>query len=266
MPLQFCPLYSSSQGNSVYVGTAKTRIIVDAGKSGKSIVSALELIHVSPETICGIFITHEHIDHIQGVGILSRRFGLPVYICEKTYFACRDKLGTLPSGVLRLIEPSEPLTIGDLTVTPFPIPHDAAQPVGYRFEAGEASAVIATDIGNVNERWLRYARGASIALLESNHNEEMLKRNPNYSPALKKRILSQHGHLSNEASAQALVELAGDGLKTVILGHLSPENNTPELAYQCAVEALRNAGYNTQKDVCVELSYRDHPARLYTIY
>ncbi|MDD2648655.1 MAG: MBL fold metallo-hydrolase [Eubacteriales bacterium] len=265
MPLQFCPLYSSSQGNSVYVGTSRTRILVDAGKSGKSIESALRLIHVAPETIGGIFITHEHIDHIMGVGILARRYNLPVYICEKTYLASREKLGALPDGTLRLIEPFTPLTLGDLTVTPFAIPHDAAQPVGFRFEAGAASAVVATDIGNVNDKWMRFARGASLALLESNHNVEMLKRNPNYSPALKKRILSQHGHLSNEDSTSALVSLVGDGLKTVVLGHLSPENNTPELAYQCATEALKNAGYQTGSQIRVELSYRDHPGRLYTL-
>jgi len=226
--LRFCPVASGSSGNCVYVGAGDTHLIVDAGLSGKRIESALSSLSVSELT--GILVTHEHSDHVAGVGVLSRRFGLPVYASANTWrFFLRHKtIGKVEEGLRKVVVPGEPFEIGDFRVTAFDVPHDASQPVGYMFEAGGKKAAVATDMGYVTDTVRGFLREADVLLIESNHDIEMLQ-NGRYPQALKERVMSSRGHLSNVAAGALLAEIAG-GKQQVFLGHLSEENNRPMIA------------------------------------
>lgn len=264
MRFTFCPLFSGSSGNSLFIGADKTRILVDAGMPGRSIEAQLRTLGVAPDTLSGILITHEHSDHIKGVGILSRKYDLPVYANEGTWMAMQDKIGGVALKNQRLFYTGEDFYIGNLNVAPFAIPHDAAEPVGYAFHCGHVKAATATDIGHVNDKWMNAVSGSQVMMLESNHDLNMLVCG-RYPAQLKNRIKGRRGHLCNEDSARALVELCKGGLQSVILGHLSEENNLPELAFQTAYDALCGAGIRPGEDVTLEVARRDQISGVYTM-
>lgn len=246
MELKFCSLFSGSSGNALYARGGNTHILIDAGMSGTKIVKELEQIGVSPADLSAILITHEHADHIAGVGVLSRRFNLPIYANEATWEAMRPKLGTIYAANERVFESGTDFYIDDMNVLPFRTPHDAAESVGYSLTAGQCKLTIATDLGAVKESWLRHAERSDILLLESNHDVDMLKSG-RYPYELKRRILGKHGHLSNDDAGKAAVELVRRGVRTLILGHLSGENNFPELAYRSVACALEEAGVRPEE-------------------
>ncbi len=265
MPLYFCPLYSGSSGNAIFVGAGGTRVLVDAGLPGKRICEALTEINVLPETLSGIVITHEHSDHIAGVGVLARKYRLPIYANERTWNAMAKKIGEIAPHQRRVFDTESDFYIGDIAFKPFSIPHDAADPVGYRAYYGGRSVAVATDMGYMKKSVLKALSGAEIVLLESNHDPDMLLRNPHYSVMLKKRILGNQGHLSNDTCAHALTDLMETGVRRVVLGHLSGENNTPELALSTSLDYLVSQGVSPESDLPIDLSWRDRVGGLYTV-
>jgi len=225
----FCSLYSGSSGNSIFVGSEQTKILVDAGLTGKSIISALENIGEDPRELNGILITHEHSDHVKGAGIMSRKFDIPIYANEKTWIAMERCLGNIKSHNIRLVE--QDFTIRDMEITSFRVPHDAVACRGYTIAHGGKKISIATDIGVFTEEIRRNIIESDLVLLESNHDIEMLKFGP-YPYDLKRRVLSEVGHLSNIDAGKAALEILKQGSKKIVLGHLSGTNNIPELAFK----------------------------------
>ena len=265
MRFTFCPLFSGSSGNALFIGAGDTRVLIDAGMTGKAIEGALRQIDVLPETLNGIAVTHEHSDHVKGVGILSRKYHLPIYANERTWNAMARTVGEIAPGNRRIIEDEEDFYIGDLALLPFSIPHDAADPVGFRVFCGGCSAATATDIGHMTKDILRVLEGTDVMVLESNHDPELLRRNPHYPVRLKQRILGSRGHLSNDDSAQALLSLCESGVRQVLLGHLSGENNTPELAMQTHMDILSRAGVRVGEDLHLGLAWRDRVSKKFEI-
>lgn len=265
MEMIFCPLYSGSSGNALFVQYGRTRLLIDAGKSGKMIDEALDMIGVAPESLDAILITHEHIDHISGAGVMCRKHHIPIYATELTWEAMADKVGKIPTEMKRTFDAFSDFYLGDVGVVPFSIPHDAAEPVGYRLWGGNISIATATDLGYFPRAIRDAVAGAGLVLLESNHDPNMLRCNDHYSQRLKQRILSNHGHLSNEACADALVQIIDAGTKNVVLGHLSGENNTPSLAMHVNQDRLKREGIRLGEDVNLDIALRDRVGSIYTL-
>jgi phosphoribosyl 1,2-cyclic phosphodiesterase len=265
MQFTFCPLFSGSSGNSLFVGAEDTRILIDAGLSGRTVCQALGSIGILPDTLDAILVTHEHSDHIKGIGILSRRYHLPVYANERTWNIMDGQLGAIPAGCRRIFDTGTSFYIKSLEVQPFAIPHDAVDPVGYRVFYGGHSIATATDVGHMAGSVLANLSGADLILLESNHDPEMLRNNEHYSAQLKKRILGKHGHLSNSDCAEALVKLYRTGVRHAILGHLSKENNTPELALRTVCDGVAGAGISLNEEMYIDMAWRDHVGEVYVI-
>ncbi len=261
--MKFCSLYSGSSGNCIFVGENSSKLLVDAGLSGSRIEKALCSIEEDIHDIKAILITHEHSDHIMGAGILSRRFNIPVFANSGTWDAIRkDKLmGKLPIANCETITTGSEFKIGELSVSSFNIPHDAASPVAYTISAANHKISIATDMGYVTDEIRENIFGSELILLESNHDIKMLQ-NGRYPPHLKRRILSNHGHLSNESAAKLICELAGSGTKYFVLGHLSAENNRPRIAYDESLRELAQVGYDGVNDVLVTVARRDDVSRV----
>lgn len=265
MGLEVCSLFSGSSGNATYMASGDTRVLIDAGLSGKAIAEALASIQVLPETLSAILVSHEHVDHIRGVGVLSRKYRIPVYANEATWDKMHRHVGEIAPGHRRVFETDNDFYVGDLAVMPIAISHDAADPVAFRIYAAGRSASVATDMGVMPKKVVSKLAGSDILILESNHDEEMLRHNDRYSAALKRRILGIHGHLSNISCGQALLRLYETGVGTVMLGHLSQENNTPELAMHTVTELLIKQGLSPGKDVFLEMTWRDRAGGFYRV-
>ena len=225
---------SGSSGNCLLLSSGRSHILIDAGISKRRIEQSLALSGLSMREIGGVLITHEHSDHISGLKMLIKYYSVPVYAPRTVANRLR---GCLPEAepYLHVIPVNEPFEIGDLSVTAFHTPHDTDESVGYRIEGGGVFA-LATDMGHVTEEVFDALSGADAVLIESNHDEEMLRYGP-YPVYLKRRILSDSGHLSNACCAQLARKLALGGTKQIILGHLSRENNTPAIAMRAARES-----------------------------
>lgn len=229
-----CMLASGSRGNAIYISNGTTAVLIDAGLSGVEIERRLKSRGLCPEDLDALVVSHEHADHIQGIGVLSRRYGLPVYMNADTQKAAY-RLGSVNS-----VKPfccSEPFKIGTLSIYPFPISHDAADPVGFTLEQGGIKIGIATDLGIATTLVKEHLKGCALLVLEANHDPEMLVQGP-YPWPLKQRIQSRVGHLANIDTHDLLCELQHDQLRHVVLAHLSETNNTPEKAYQAVRPAL----------------------------
>lgn len=238
------PLFSSSQGNAAYIGTPKWGILVDAGVPCKRLFSALETHEISPKSIQAVFITHEHIDHVRGLAVLSKRLGVPIYAREETLIRLSD--GGMLQSYAEVMEEGEAVPAAGMEIRCFATPHDTAQSCGYRvsFEDGKSCAVC-TDLGYVSRAVAEGTAGCDCVLLESNYDEDMLRRGP-YPPVLRKRIRSDRGHLSNMDCGSHARQLVSSGTTRLILGHLSQENNTPAIADQTVEESLR--GFSRNRD------------------
>lgn len=265
MKLEFCSLNSGSNGNVSYVAAGNTRLLIDAGLPGRSIVGMLEQIRVLPETIDGILVTHEHLDHVRGVGVLSRKYHIPVYANEATWQAMYRTVGDVPPHLRRVFESESDFYVGDIGVFSIPISHDTVEPVAFRLYAGGRSVAVATDMGRVSKQVLRYLAGTDLLLLESNHDPDMLRHNHRYPEALKRRILGSHGHLSNLSCAETLLSLHETGVRQALLGHLSQDNNTPELAMQTVQTELSRQGLRPGQDIRLEMAWRDRVGGYFSI-
>ena len=231
--MKMCSIASGSSGNCIYIGTEATHLLVDVGISCKRTVAGLNQLGLTGKDIDGILITHEHSDHISGLGVLCRKFNIPIYATEGTIAAIKkvSNLGAIDDSLFPAVRADEKFRLKDVTVNPMKISHDAAQPVAYRFQYGSKRMAVATDLGTYDEYTVESLQGMDALLLEANHDINMLQVGP-YPYALKQRILGNKGHLSNELSGRLLSRLLHDNLKTVFLGHLSKENNMAELAYE----------------------------------
>ncbi|MCD8224807.1 MAG: MBL fold metallo-hydrolase [Clostridiales bacterium] len=231
--MRLVSIASGSSGNCTYIGSEHTHILVDAGISNKRIEQGLNEIGIKSSEIDAVVITHEHSDHIRALGVLARRRGLPIYGTQETLeeITAASSLGEIDPALLHAVLPDVEFSIGDLTLLPFSIDHDAANPVAYRVRNGRTQVAVATDMGHYDQYVIDHLQGLDAILLEANHDVHMLQAGP-YPYFLKQRILGDHGHLSNENAGRLLNCLLHDHLRYVLLGHLSKENNYEALAYE----------------------------------
>ncbi len=231
--MRLCSIASGSSGNCIYVGSDATHLLVDVGISGKRTECGLNSLGLSGRELDGILITHEHADHISGLGVLARKYEIPIYATAGTIEAIKESgsLGKFDGELFHEVKADEKVVIKDLTVNPMRISHDAAEPVAYRIGYGNKKVGICTDLGIYNDYTVECLRGMDALLIEANHDVNMLQVGP-YPYYLKQRILGERGHLSNENSGRLLSRIIHDKLQAIVLGHLSKENNLPELAYE----------------------------------
>jgi len=237
--MQIAVLASGSSGNALLVSAEDTHVLVDAGVSARRIARELDAVGVSPSDIRAVLVTHEHGDHVAGLGPFARRHHVPVYATPGTHSSIARLLNGTEEA--EAIEAGTTFSLGGVAVSPFAVSHDCADPVGYSFDDGESRLVVATDLGVVGRNVRDHLSRADCVVLESNHDERMLLDGP-YPWHLKRRILSNVGHLSNEAAAAEIELLCGGGVSTLVLAHISSENNRPELAVETVGRVLEERG------------------------
>jgi phosphoribosyl 1,2-cyclic phosphodiesterase len=259
--IKFCSLFSGSSGNSVFIRSGDTRVLIDAGLSAKRIIEALVSIGEKPSELSAVLVTHEHSDHIRGVGILSRKYNIPIFANMNTWQAMEQFIGPVNASNKMYFNTGLEFLLGDIAVKPFPIPHDASEPVGYSFYAEGKKITLATDIGHINLELLGCLEDSDLLMLESNHDVEMLRIGP-YPWHLKKRIAGDRGHLSNEMAGKVIAYMAEKGTRRFLLGHLSKENNFPELAYQTVCNALYEKRIEIGGDMLLEVVLRDRVGKV----
>ncbi len=262
--MELCSIASGSSGNCICVGSDECHVLIDAGISGKKIEEGLNSIDLKTEEMQGILITHEHIDHIAGLGVLARRYGIPMYATAGTVDAIlhTKSVGKIDESLFHVVCPEVDFIIGDLTIEPIAISHDAAEPVAYKIRQPEKTMAVMTDLGKYDDYIVEKLKDLDVLLLEANHDVHMLQVG-SYPYPLKQRILGDRGHLSNELSGQLLGEVLHDNFKAVFLGHLSKENNYPELAYE-TVRLEVTLGENPYKgdDLPMYVAKRDEPSQM----
>ena len=240
--LKILPLFSSSKGNCTYVESTTTALLIDIGISCKRLVASFEQNNINPNSIEAILITHEHSDHIKGIKTFANKYSVPVFATEKTW----TKLSSIDisPSLKQTFTPDNNFNIGDIKISPFKTPHDAIDSCGFSFYNSNEKITIATDLGHINEYLLSKMINSDTILLESNHDIEMLKAGP-YPWQLKQRIIGDYGHLSNALSAKTVEYLIKNGTKNFILGHLSEENNFPQLALETVKSNLKLQNIDT---------------------
>ncbi len=261
--LNFCSLYSGSSGNSLLVSTENTNILIDAGVSSKKIETALNTLNIDPCNLDGILITHEHSDHIQGLGTFAKKFDLPVYVNKKTLDAMPKQKEKISEKNINLIKIEEKFEIKDLKIKPFSIPHDAVNPCGFSIFKDNKKMSIATDIGHMTNGILKNLEDSLFVLLESNYDPEVLMYSK-YPYPLKNRIRGPIGHLSNQDAGKTISCLLHSGLKQAMLGHLSKESNFPELAYKTVIEDLIANNYD-ENSLNLYVAKRDEQSKIINI-
>ena len=261
--LNFCSLYSGSTGNSLFVQSNNSKILIDCGVSCKKIEEALNSIEVDASSIDAILVTHEHSDHVKGLATFSSKFDIPVYSTLETFDNMEKITSKISNNNLNYFKPDEKFCIKDLEILPFSIPHDAANPCGFNIFNDDKKISIATDIVHMNAKILNKLEGSSFLLLESNYDTEVLKC-CSYPFYLKSRISGPTGHLSNDIAGKTITYLLKNGLKTAMLGHLSKESNLPELAYTTTVNEILSSGID-ENSFNISIANRDIPGKLITI-
>lgn len=256
--MRFCSIRSGSNGNCIYIGSDNTHLLIDTGLSGKKIEAGLNELGLTGEDIDGILVTHEHSDHISGLGVFSRKYGTPVYTTAGTHRAISSKkLGDLSKSTFTDITCGESFYIGDLLVKATSVSHDAAEPCAFRIFDQNKSAGVLTDLGCYDEIIKDDFSNMDVLLLEANHDVNMLRAG-RYTYELQNRILSKYGHLSNETGGQLLDQLLCEKTKHVFLGHLSEENNYPALALESVkLEVNQGPGAFCASDFPIEVASRN---------
>lgn len=264
MGFKFCSLSSGSNGNCQYLETDNMKVLIDAGLSGKKTQELLDTIDVDASEIDCILVTHEHSDHIKGAGILSRRFDIPIYANNNTWENMKSDLGKLKDENIKVFDTNKDFELKDLGILPFRVSHDSAEPVGYSFFNKDKKVSILTDSGEVDEEMKKIIKNSNLLMIESNHDSEMLKMG-RYPWFLKKRVSGEFGHLSNEDAGNLISEVLSGKNENILLGHLSKENNFPELAHQTVANILNEKGIDIYKDISLDLTFRDKTTRVYEI-
>lgn len=254
--MRVCVLGSSSDGNATAIWTKETSILIDAGFSAKEMVRRLESIDIRPEKLKGIVLSHEHSDHIKGVGVLSRKYGIPVF-ANRTTFETINHFENVWER--KYFKSNEDFTIGEFSITPLVVPHDASEPNAFVIKNKGKKVTIATDMGTLTPAFIEYAHNSNLIIIESNYDKKMLLEGF-YHPLLKERILSDFGHLSNNAAAKTLRQVVGSSTKHVLLAHLSQNNNTPDLAVSVTNKQLKDL-----KGVSVGLTFPNKCSKIIRI-
>ncbi|MBE7013017.1 MAG: MBL fold metallo-hydrolase [Ruminococcaceae bacterium] len=252
----FYTLFSGSSGNCTFISDGRTNLLVDAGVSAARIAEALAKIGIHPSEIHGILVTHEHRDHILGVGTLSRNYSIPVYATSATMEKAMTVTGWIFDDNIHVFNANEKFGVGDIEVFSFSTSHDAVDSVGYTFRFGGNYYSVATDMGCVTDVVLKHLCKSKAVLIESNHDVEMLKNGP-YPYHLKQRILGRRGHLSNEHASLLAAQLVKWGAENIVLGHLSEKNNTPDIAYNTTAECFAANDIKIGKDVNLTVAPAD---------
>ncbi len=254
MSVQFTILGSGSGGNCAYLETAEVRLLIDAGFSGRQIRNKLAALSRAPEGLSGVLITHEHSDHISGLVGLASRLNLPIYCNRQTREAIESQLRIKING--QIFETGHSFEIGDVQVDTFSIPHDAIDPVGFLLRTPAGRIGFLTDLGHATKLIIERVRSSNVLVLETNHDVQMLQDDPKRPWSLKQRILSRHGHLSNEAGADVAEQIASPDLRHIYLGHLSRDCNKPELAHRAVAGRMQKIGAT---HIGVEVTSQDSP-------
>lgn len=262
--MRLTSIASGSSGNCVYVGSNQGHILVDTGISRKRIELGLNELDVSCDDIDAILITHEHIDHICGLGVMARKHHIPIYTTPKTWDTMirHNKIGKVDEDLFKAVVPDEPFQIQDLMVNATSIWHDAADPVCYSIECEQSKVSIATDLGDYNNHILHKLKDSNALFIEANHDVKMLEVGP-YPYHLKQRILGRDGHLSNDSAGKLICELMNAGLQQIFLGHLSKDNNFEELAYETVKQEIMK--HKEGKDIQLQVAKRDFISELVTV-
>lgn len=259
----FCSLVSGSSGNCLLVQNDSTKILIDCGVSGKNAAALLAQTGVDIGEIDAVLVTHEHMDHVSGVGVLSRRHRIPVYANEKTWRAMPSSVGQVPHECVKVIREPQ-FAVGTLEISSFSTPHDAASPCGYAICSDNKKITVATDTGHIDRQLSSQFKDSDFAFIEANHDVHMLL-NGTYPEQLKRRILSDFGHLSNQGAGELAAVLVQNGTRKIMLGHLSNQNNIPHLALQTVSETLQQLGIQPGQDVSLGVAERYLPSPLVTI-
>ena len=241
--MEFYTLASSSSGNAALARHGDTAVLIDAGLSARRITQALAQLGLAPDALCAVLITHAHSDHVSGLATFSKKYAVPVFASRGTarFLACPDE-------VLHPFAPGEAFSVGAFEVRSFRTSHDAAGSVDYRLDCADGSLGLLTDTGYVTDEAAAALSGVDALLLEANHDVETLQSGP-YPYHLKRRILGEQGHLSNEAAAEFALRCAMDGTRDILLAHLSAENNTPEMAEYAVARRQQAAGFSVRLGV-----------------
>lgn len=255
MPVQFTILGSGSTGNCAYLESGDTRLLIDAGFSGRQIRQRLASIGRAPEGLTGILLTHEHSDHVKGLTVIAAKLGIPIYCNRLTREAVESQLAT--KFDCRIFVTGASFEVGDVGVDTFSVPHDAYDPVGFVLNTGVGSIGFLTDLGHATKLVVERVRRANVVVLEANHDLKLLQEDTRRPWSIKQRILSRHGHLSNDAAADVLEQIVHADLTQLYLGHLSRDCNRPELAHQAAANRLQKIGGH---HVHVQITNQDTPA------
>lgn len=265
--MRMMSIASGSSGNCIYIGSDNTHILIDDGISRKRVVEGLNSIGLDVSDLSAIFVTHEHSDHIDGLGVLLRKNEVPVYASAGTIqgIKCSSKMKDVDESLFHIVEKDSDTIINDLKIHAFGVYHDANQPFAYTVCNGDKKMGVITDLGHFDDYIVNNLQGMNSILIESNHDIKMLEAGK-YPYYLKRRILGEKGHLSNEASGRLLNCLLNDKMEAVLLGHLSHENNYAELAYE-TVRLEVNLGENDYKadDFNIKVANRDKPSDLIEI-
>ncbi len=260
---KFCALYSSSSGNSFYVSSGGDSLLIDAGTSCKAILTALAQQNLSTDTLRGILITHEHIDHVKGLKVLLKRLKLPIYSSVGTCDALIS--GDLVPPDATLIPIENTFEIGSMNITPFDIPHDARQPFGFVIKTSQGEKIgFATDLGYITPEVEKALTGCTLVAIESNYDDFSLRCSP-YPAFLKERVASRWGHLSNAHCATQCQKLISSGTTRLVLCHLSKENNTPTLARESVINHLAGAGWTEGRDYILQVAQKSMVSPVLTI-
>lgn len=262
--LKCCSLYSGSSGNSFFIQSENTNILIDAGVSCKKIETALKNgFDLSLADIDAIFVTHEHVDHTKSLNLISSKYNLPVFASRGTWNALKEKTTKISNDNKRTFEIDKSFEFKDLRIFPFSTPHDAAEPCGFNIYKDNSKISIATDLGFIDDKLFNNLKESSFLMLESNYEPNILRLS-SYPYRLKQRISSKNGHLSNNDASETISKLVNFGLKDVLLIHLSKENNVPEIAYETVLEKLKCANCSLD-NINLNVAPRDNPSKVFNI-
>ncbi len=260
---RFSILASGSTGNAVYLEAGKTRLLIDAGVSLKQLKSAMQTIDVDSTTLSALVVTHEHSDHVKGLKMAVKNWALPIYTSEGTWHHISKQFDN-EEVQGQIVRSAAPFSIDQVVIEPFRLSHDAEEPLGFCFHYHGKKLVVATDLGYVDDRIRSVCQGADAFILETNHDVDMVRNGP-YPWHLKRRILGDKGHLSNETAAEFLIDTMSEATHTVCMAHLSQENNAPHLAKQVLYQRLSSMDHERAEQITLAHTYAKEATPLYSV-